>query len=479
MEEGMVIRRFLLLGLLWTLVAGALPALAQGDPDVCPAIMTAALESTGDLCASTVRGEVCVGHPTVVADLFARAEDAGAVFARPGDRASAAAFQRLQAAALDPDAGTWGVVLARLGAGLPESPADLYLTLLLLGGVDLVPGVPPPPLFGLTPAGTVNVRRGPSTRDPIVGQFTPGQNIVTDGRLADSSWLRIRWEESHAWVFAELVRPQGDVAGLDVIDPHEPPLVYGPLQAFSLAAEPGNPACPGIPPGGLLAQTPDGAGEVTLLINQAWLHIAGTAWLRAEPGLMRVCAVAGGIRLQTRPGDAFALAGSCISLPLDDTPAPAAAPDPAEPFEATPLAPALALLPAVVPVPPPLTDDAIAALAVIPPSGVWQAVYDTAALSCPSGFGGPVDVSASNGPRDITFLPGGGRAELTEPETRQPLIFARTAPDVFSAATAGDDGTIEVVTWRIAAPDRLEGLSVLTFPDDCVVEAPFVLTLDR
>lgn len=53
-----------------------------------------------------------------------------------------------------------------------------------------------------TAATTINVRRGPSTDQPVVGSLLPGQTVTIVGCNADCTWYQL---DSGAWVFAALI----------------------------------------------------------------------------------------------------------------------------------------------------------------------------------------------------------------------------------------------------------------------------------
>lgn len=54
------------------------------------------------------------------------------------------------------------------------------------------------------------------------------------------------------------------------------------LQAFTFSADPDEATCQHLPPSGLLIQTPEGIGEISLLINQVDIRLGSTVLLRAE-----------------------------------------------------------------------------------------------------------------------------------------------------------------------------------------------------
>jgi hypothetical protein len=60
----------------------------------------------------------------------------------------------------------------------------------------------------VTALGQVNVRYGPSTNyNPPLGVMSPGQSAPVTGRLSDSTWYRIIFNNQEGWVFSQLVSP--------------------------------------------------------------------------------------------------------------------------------------------------------------------------------------------------------------------------------------------------------------------------------
>lgn len=111
--------------------------------------------------------------------------------------------------------------------------------LILYNGAEIqnsVADLPPelPTLNATNAVGyNVNLRSGPDANFPIAGTFDFNANHVIDGRNADSTWLRLQDMEDSAWVFAELVDLDGDIASLEVLDsPYQ-----APMQAFSLSSD--------------------------------------------------------------------------------------------------------------------------------------------------------------------------------------------------------------------------------------------------
>ncbi len=64
---------------------------------------------------------------------------------------------------------------------------------------------------------TLNLRQGPGTGFPPVGELQQGDMIQIVGRNADSTWWAVLFRGGTAWVFAELVRPEGDTSQVPLV----------------------------------------------------------------------------------------------------------------------------------------------------------------------------------------------------------------------------------------------------------------------
>jgi hypothetical protein len=73
-------------------------------------------------------------------------------------------------------------------------------------------------------ANAINVRSGPGTNYPVLGQFEPGQAATVTGRNADSSWWQVSLaDNSLGWVFGELVTLSGAAEGIALAEAPPPP----------------------------------------------------------------------------------------------------------------------------------------------------------------------------------------------------------------------------------------------------------------
>lgn len=117
----------------------------------------------------------------------------------------------------------------------------------------------PPPAPTATPetadmlqvtGSTVNLRSGPGTHHPIVGQVRRGENLTATGRNADGSWLRVMHPATtgeHVWIFAGLtdIGATG-LAALEVVGIAVAPAEAQPAAPAPPAAQPAG-AAPTVP----------------------------------------------------------------------------------------------------------------------------------------------------------------------------------------------------------------------------------------
>ncbi|NWG16931.1 MAG: hypothetical protein HXY41_09870 [Chloroflexi bacterium] len=322
------------------MLAGALPAAAQVEPAAevearCLEVVQTILNQTLDACRETGRDQVCYGHAPLEA---APRADADLLLAAPGDLADAAAVQALSLGALDTDESGWGLALARLSANMP----DETVTMLLFGAAEVENAGLDVPLVTFparvrTLAGA-NIRALPAPDAETVALGNLGQSLLVAGRLEDGSWLWVQLEDDRlGWVLSGLLEVEGDISLLAAVDPADPSVpntFYGPLQAFTLRAEPSERAPCLAAPGGILAQMPAGGRVVALWVNGALLVVqpSSTIFLPAQPDEMAVWVLEGGVELLAAGERRTVAAGERVRVPLTDGLAGEIAPRLPEPY---------------------------------------------------------------------------------------------------------------------------------------------------
>lgn len=291
------------------------PALAIQVSNECPVIVQQALTATDQFCDATGRNQACYGHARLQAQPQSGAPTL--TFDKAGDMVDVTAIQSLHLSPLEISTGNWGVALMRLQANLPASkPNDI--TLLTFGDVTIQNAVKNPTRLDVTAINQyLNVRLLPTLRAGVVASLAPGQTATAVERLADNSWVRIEVPDSDimGWVNASLVTSDSDISTLNVAQPQQP--YYRPMQAFYFESQNQETTCPEMPTSGLLIQTPEGVGEVRLLINEVNIQMGSTVYFEAQANRsMKVTTLEGHARVEALGVAHTAVAGTSIEVQL-------------------------------------------------------------------------------------------------------------------------------------------------------------------
>lgn len=108
-----------------------------------------------------------------------------------------------------------------------------------------------------------------------------------------------------------------------------------PMQAFALHTGDSDSGCADITENGLLIQTPEGVGRITLWINDVHVRIGSTVLFQAQPGGdLTISTFAGLAQVEAQGQMQEAPAGMRVRVPLDDAMQPAAPPTLPEAFDA-------------------------------------------------------------------------------------------------------------------------------------------------
>jgi hypothetical protein len=367
----------LFLAIIFSSNAISVPAIAQSQ--ACPLIAQNALEITEQVCAKTGRNQICYGHDQAAARPQPQVENLA--FDAVGDIVDVTEVQSLRLSAMDVPSGIWGVVMMRLQASLPDTQPDKNVTLLLFGDVEVdmaaTENAPVPDGVTVTTLFPVAVRQAPSSDASVVGQLASEQTVKVIGRLADNSWLRV-WlptGEGDGWVYASFLDVPEDLWRVEVVSPTTP--TYRSLNAFYLRTGMDDASCPEAPNSGLLIQTPEGVGEVTLLINEVNIQLGSTVFVQAMPGhAMVVDVVEGSARVEVNGMARTAVAGTQMKVPINEKRQKTGPPARLEPYEPkTVQALPVKLLEKSVSVPPPLDEAHITVLnntqEAQQPNGSW------------------------------------------------------------------------------------------------------------
>lgn len=107
-----------------------LPSGKVQDAVTCHAILTRAFETLQNTCNSVARNRACYGNNNVVAQLN---DTSSGPFSTPGDRVPIQVINSLITSPLDTVRATWGLLLLKLQANLPDTLAGQNVTFLVYG----------------------------------------------------------------------------------------------------------------------------------------------------------------------------------------------------------------------------------------------------------------------------------------------------------------------------------------------------------
>jgi hypothetical protein len=256
------------------------------------------------------------------------------IFEEEGDIVNVMDIQNLRVSPMDDV--NWGIALMRFPARLSGTATNQNVTLLVYGDVELQNAVPLSTEIEIRVKATasINIRQEPSIAAPVVGRMVPAEAISANGRLEDNSWIRVELPDNGGvgWVFGELIASDVSLADLPVVQPNLSR--YAPMQAFYFKSGMNDSMCAEAPNSGILIQTPEGAGRITLLINEVNVEIGSTVLFQAQPGqAMTVSVVEGSARVEAMGVAQKAYAGSEISVPINEEFQPAAPPEEPQPYD--------------------------------------------------------------------------------------------------------------------------------------------------
>jgi hypothetical protein len=116
-------------------------------------------------------------------------------------------------------------------AGRVSDPATVTVNVVEAGtaatpttpvGATLPPDVP----WAAVTAQILNIRKGPGTHYPVIGQLQQNDVVEITGKNADSSWLQIVYPTGtigRGWIFASYAQLRGSPAAIPVVETSPPP----------------------------------------------------------------------------------------------------------------------------------------------------------------------------------------------------------------------------------------------------------------
>ncbi len=459
------------LTILWLIVNFFAPVRLQeppvtGEPNSCPVIVETAITLTSQRCEATDLNQVCYGH--LVLDAEPRAGLTSFGFNDPGDIVDVIDVQSLRLSALDASTGGWGVVMMQIEANLAQTvDAAPEVQIILFGDAELndatrfLPGevIQPTPLFS-----------EPAMTAKITANLETGSPITVNGRLSDSSWLRLNQSGSIGWLPADVVRLNGEISVLSVVPLEsitniEELTKFGPMQAFYFRSGQDDAPCAEAPNSGLLIQTPEGVASLSIWMDEVIIQLDATAFIQAQPdGSLTVRVLEGTAQVTARGETRTAASGMQVSVPLDDQLRASAEPNDPVPYDADSLQSLpVQLLSRPVNVPVPREQ-----LSTTPIEGDWQFQWDAAQLTCPDGTVVPFE---STGAASTIEVSG---------ETLQwnAVQYSQSTPGIYRSSYTDSSGNLHQDTLQVIAPDRILGEKTLDLVSpSCTLNIGFLLQL--
>lgn len=439
----------------------------------CPVIVETALQITEESCHDTGRNTVCYGHFFLDASPYAGITQP-LDFDSPGDIEDLNALRSLRLSAMDESAGSWGVALMQVEAALEEAVTQITdVTFVMFGDVTLDSSVP---IIGVQSAQNLNVRRFPSESSFIIGSVPPQTTLAANGRLGDSSWVRVRFNtdaDAIGWVSGDLISSTGEINTLAVVEPEtgDLPLVeslaYGPMQMFYLESGIQDAPCDAAPESGMLIQTPEGTAEVTLLMNEIDIKLRATAYFQAQPnGNMEVFVLDGAATVESGGESRVLAAGTTLQVPLDAAGLAAGIPTDPQPYDTADVqALPTNLLQIPVTVPPPLDNPAGAPL-----PGTWHFAWGVDELTCDNGE--VVKFRVDDPAISIAIAADGSSITTSQ------ALYNRVETGVYEGIFLDTTGNTHRYTLTVTALDRIEGQAQINYIDvGCTLNVPFNIRL--
>jgi hypothetical protein len=388
----------ILLGVLVTLGLATSDVAAQGSDTTCPALVQAALDAADSACNDIGRNQACYGN--ILIDAVGRPDATGFVFETSGDVVDVNDLESLTLAGMNVANDTWGVALMRLQANLPDTLPGQNVTFLLFGDVEITNAVEAAdttvvatsgnalalgqmvegaisnerPSIEYTYTGTagdvisVRMERTSGDLDTYVSVLDPTGNEIAAvdddpqlglaGSIVNSLTLPV--DGTYTIVATRFGFEGGSSSGSFSLVVETGDAGYtAPMQAFYFRTGVGDAACAEAPESGMMVQTPEGVGEVQLLVNGVRFELASTAYLQATPGgVMTIALLEGTGRAESDGVARIIPGGSYVTVPIDMNMEASGPPSEPEPYGANQYA-ALPTkqLPEVIEVAPPASTE--------------------------------------------------------------------------------------------------------------------------
>lgn len=439
------------------------------DPN-CPQLVRKALDLTKSNCTILGRNQVCYGHSEIEASSRFEAFR----FERPGDIEEVISLQSLSLSAMSIAQQVWGVMLMQVQAGLQLDSPD-NVTMVFFGDTELNTRAQ---VLEISVTENANTRVQPSPSAALRDVLPAGTTVYANARTEDTSWIRVQLNREtieSGWVSASLVQSDEALALLPVVDPllEDIQATFGPMQAFYFQSGKEDAPCQEAPNSGLLIQTPEGAASVTIWIDEVVIELNATAFLQAQPnGTLDVNVIEGFAKVTALGETQTAMAGTSVSVELDDSLNADSVPTSPEPFDPDNLQSLpTELLTREVTVPEPFDPTA-----GIPAPGRWLFTVGARDLTCGEDS---VPFVLSDGVIDVTFQNNGESITLSGSDTS--FTLNRTAQGRYSlsyVSVEGEGDNAQTILYEqvieVVSATELTGFTNVYLPT-CSFTIPFTM----
>lgn len=307
---------------IWLFCSLILTVFVSAQSSSCLGLYESAFDTTQSLCSSTGRNQACYGNNTVSLTSFS--DTVNIEFDTPGDITDIEKIRSLSLSSLNENnSSEWGIAMLRLLANLNPTQTE-NLTMFLFGDVEVETATDDVITYPVSTYVASNMRQYPNTSAFVVASVPQNTEIDAIGRLADNSWLQVHDTENNTsgWISAELLA-YNTLDEIPIIEATQP--YFGPMQAFYFRSNGlgDGSNCSSVPVDGLMIQTPEGVGRVTVWVNEITFdflaNTASTAMIYPPTdNVMTVDMLEGAAAITSDQGGYVAVAGSSISI---ETPA--------------------------------------------------------------------------------------------------------------------------------------------------------------
>jgi hypothetical protein len=494
--------------LVWCLMAVSVTqVLAQGAD--CPTIVQSALAATDQLCSTIGRNQACYGNLNLQAVPQPGVNDLN--FNKPGDLVDVGSVQSLNLSPLDTTGKTWGVALMKIQANLPDTLPGQNVTFLLFGNVEIDNAVGASGGGAESASGGTTLSATVSSMTPLMESITDpskikmlnnGTKVTLDGYDKTTQMVHAMLDDGTAgWTPSQSLKVEGDVTTLpamsmlDAAMPKPPTAASAaptqtPMQAFYFKTGTNDAPCTEAPDSGILIQTPEGAGKISLTMNGVDVTLGSTAYVQAAQNpdgklQLDVNVVEGDGLVKSQGVSRDVPAGTHVTVPLKEENnhlTADGAPGDVQPYDNT----ALAALPVShlerkISVAPALTADQIAALtsqAINMQGGTWQIVYSemTASGACPEGTA--LGLSYANGSmQSVTIqMPDGpfnpqGITDTSGSNLPPGTTFTNSSPNDFTMSYSESGSSVQY-EMHVISPSHVDLLVTTTDEGGCIITIP-------